>query len=73
MRHEIIAQDTATNGEDYYMVSTVALGDGFETMVFHADTKGNVTDWAELDCNRYGTRYAATQGHKTMLRKWSKR
>lgn len=60
-----------------YIVSTVNLGmaplgeTGYETMVFPA-RDGKVTDWGELDVERYSTHDEAAAGHAAMLEKWSK-
>lgn len=67
-----------------YVVSTVRLagadrmpdiygGRIFETMVFHSDANGNVTDWIELDCNRYSSIEAARMGHNDMVLNWTNR
>ena len=63
-------------------VSTVWLGlnhnfyDGppliFETMVFRA-SNGKVTDWGELDMDRYSTLKQAKNGHKKMVKRWKKK
>jgi len=66
-----------------YWVSTVWLGldhsfgSGppliFETMVFPCDEKGNVTDWGDVDSERYSTEDEALSGHAAMVDKWSKK
>lgn len=36
-------------GEEYFVVSSVvAMFTGFETLVFAADSEGNVTSWTEV-------------------------
>mgnify|MGYP001617061459 CR=1 FL=1 len=36
-------------GKKYFVVSSVyALFSGFETLVFPADAKGNITDWGDV-------------------------
>ena len=55
-----------------YVVSTVRLplifdGEEFETMVFHCDEQGTVTDWLELDCRRYHSVEAARDGHNDVV------
>jgi len=72
-------------GDDYLekcRVSTVWLGinhnfeDGppliFETMVFSAKN-GKVTEYSELDMERYSTLKQAKDGHKKMVKKWKKK
>ncbi len=41
-------------GSNYYLVSKIEYPSpsGFETMIFHADNRGNVQDWLELYCSR---------------------
>ena len=69
-----------------YLVSTIALSgaeiwpdlyeeaDGaFETMVFPCDEQGIVSDWLELDCERYRTRSDAMTGHINMVQNWTDR
>jgi hypothetical protein len=66
-----------------YVVSTVRLagalrlnlyaGRIFETMVFACDADGAVTDWLELDCQRYGTLVEARTGHNDMVQIWTNR
>ena len=66
-----------------YVVSTVSLpgyelaprlydelGGGYETMVFHCDADGIVTDWLELDCRRYRSHQAARAGHNDVVLDW---
>ena len=66
-----------------YWISTVWLGLDygfgddpkliFETMVFpFNNTRDKVTDWGELDMDRYSTEEEAIAGHKAMVEKWSK-
>jgi hypothetical protein len=67
---------TVVNG---YVVSTVKLTDPFgvyvggeyETMVFPADANGEVADWTERDCQRYGNMSAALEGHEVMVAAWA--
>ena len=62
----------------HYVVSTVRLpfyhsfdetSAPFETMVFASDGAG-VTDWLDLDCERYATEDEAQDGHTKMVEKW---
>ena len=66
-----------------YWVSTVFLGIDhnwlgggkpllFETMVFISERK-SAKDWGELDMDRYSTWKEAEEGHKEMVKKWSKK
>ncbi len=55
----------------YVYVSTNNTFDvGLETMVFQCDSSGEVTDWTELDCDRYSDESEATDGHKMIVAKW---
>ena len=67
-----------------YVVSTVRLagadrmpdiygGRIFETMVFTCDEQGTITDWLELDCQRYRTLDEARTGHSDMVQNWTNR
>ena len=67
-----------------YVVSTVRLagadrmpdiygGRIFETMVFACDADGAVTDWLELDCQRYETEDGARLGHAWHVQTWANR
>lgn len=59
-----------------YLVSTVALMFGdkvYETMVFHCDVNGRVTDWMELDCEQYNAANTAMDGHQAMVTRWTTR
>lgn len=63
-----------------YVISTIWLGldhqygDGppliFETMVFPTGPDNTVSDWGDLDCDRYSTEEEALEGHKQMVEKW---
>jgi hypothetical protein len=73
---------TIIKAEDgqWYVVSTVRLsidhsfGHGppqlFETMVFASSNGEGVTDWMDLDCDRYATEEEAQDGHIKMVEKW---
>jgi hypothetical protein len=73
-----VAEDVLPNG---YWVSTVwlglnhAFGDGppliFESMVFPCSADGKVTDWLELDSDRYSTEAEALTGHAALVAKWT--
>lgn len=43
----------------------------FETMVFHCDKNGEITDHFGIDSNRYCNQSDAEQGHNEMIKKWS--
>lgn len=43
---------------------------GLETMVFPCTENGVVTDWMDLDCDRYFTESTARAGHELMVKKW---
>jgi hypothetical protein len=42
----------------------------YETMVFRADSDGEVTDWMEVDGLRYATEEAAHAGHASLVAMW---
>ena len=43
------SQCLVQKGTDYFVVSSIhAPFSGFETLVFPADSKGNITDWGEV-------------------------
>lgn len=76
MKDNMVARDVVN---EQVMVSTVYLQidhgyDGvplwYETMVFKCDAAGKVTDWLELDCERYSTRDEAIEGHGRMVADW---
>ena len=55
----------------HVLVSTVLLRMGeYETMTFAATLDGEVTDWTELDCNRYNTELGALRGHTQVVTMW---
>jgi hypothetical protein len=39
----------------------------YETMVFHCNAAGEVTDWIELYCNRYSFLQDAHEGHEATV------
>jgi hypothetical protein len=45
-------------------------GHMYESMVFRADSDGNVTDWSEVDGLRYATEDAAHAGHASLVAMW---
>jgi hypothetical protein len=60
--------------QEKYLVSTIELGRYFggssmeyETMVFHCNAAGEVTDWIELYCNRYSFLQDAIEGHEATV------
>ena len=66
---------------DGYVISTVKLpgaenypdlfaGHMYESMVFRADSDGKVTDWSEVDGQRYETEDAAHAGHASLVAMW---
>ncbi len=59
----------------HVVVSTVLLPHlwgrvEYETMTFAADEAGEITDWLELDCDRYYTPEQAVEGHADVVAKW---
>jgi hypothetical protein len=79
MTNPNIIDRTVVNGK--YLVSTVRLagtlrldlytGHIFETMVFASDAEGDVTNWQELDSQRYRTIDEARIGHNDMVQSWT--
>ena len=66
---------------DGYVISTVKLAGAesypdlfadhkYESMVFRADSDGEVTDWLEVDGLRYATEDAAHLGHASLVAMW---
>lgn len=65
---------TTPSGQ-HVVVSTVLLPHmwdrvEYETMTFAADEAGEITDWLELDCDRYYTPEQAVEGHADVVAKW---
>ena len=82
MNNPNIIDRTVVNSK--YVVSTVRLAGAdrtpdlyggliFETMVFTCDEQGTITDWLELDCQRYRTLDEARTGHSDMVQNWTNR
>lgn len=76
MNNPNIIDRTVVNSK--YVVSTVRLAGGglygghiFETMVFPSDAEGDVTNWLELDSQRYRTIDEARIGHNDMVQSWT--
>lgn len=53
-------------------VSTKSTRFALETMVFSCDSSGVVTDWIDLECERYSDDDEAANGHKMIVAKWGK-
>ena len=47
----------------HLVVSQIPYDKGWETMIFQADDKGNVTDWIEVYCSREYETHAQSIGH----------
>jgi hypothetical protein len=45
----------------------------YETMVFRADSEGEIADWLDLDFVRYDSPEEAEEGHELMVEKWMER
>lgn len=59
-----------TRGNRHFAVSTVYATIhpiGWETMVFHCDEVGNVTDWCEVVKAQYSNEAEAIAGHDKMI------
>ena len=77
--HKIKKDIVTTTSGKHYAISTIHLpfdhgyGDGeelwYETMVFPSNGE-RITDWLDLDCERYETAEQAIAGHEDMKRKW---
>jgi hypothetical protein len=68
---DTLIEAVVPDGMDRPGLKTKATEFQFETMVFSADSDG-VTDWDELDCERYNSREDAQAGHTRMVEKWMK-
>jgi len=64
-----ILQSNKVASGHVFVSTTTALG---ETMVFQCDSSGQVTDWTELDCDRYSDESEARNGHELIVAKWGK-
>jgi len=60
--------------QEKFLVSTVEIetiwGSSrmeYETMVFHCNASGEVTDWMELYCDRYSNLQTAIEGHEATV------
>ena len=68
---DVIVRDDMT-----FCVSTVVLpfaamrGAEYETMIFRADYFGEIVDFADLYCDRYGSPEAAAAGHARAVAEW---
>lgn len=75
--HEGVLQQTVVTAEcgEHFLVSTVAIGGRlgtladyrYETMVFACDEQGKVTDWMDLQCDRYDFADEAMAGHAQLV------
>lgn len=69
MKQEVISSSKVSSG--YVWVSTCLTPDhGWETMVFPCDATGEVSDWLELDAERYSGRGEAEEGHGEVISRW---
>ena len=55
------------NGNYYYVDSRWTCDHGYETMAFHCDVDGNVTDWLEVYGRIYATATQMELGHKKAI------
>jgi len=58
------------NGNYVWIDTRYTADHGWETMVFKCDAEGNVSDWNELDCDRYSNEEEARAGHQQMVSRW---
>ena len=71
VKQEVIASNKTETG--YAFVSTCQTFDhGLETMVFPCDENGEVTDWLELEADRYYDMAEALSGHNAIADRWKK-
>ena len=63
----------ATSNGHVYIDTTYTLDHGWETMVFPCNADGEVTDWGDLDVERYDSEEEARVGHDEMVAKWKGR
>jgi hypothetical protein len=62
---------TVKTKKGYVWIDTCFTMDkGLETMVFKSNKNGKVSDWMDLDCERYFSDVQAKEGHKEMVKKW---
>ena len=60
-----------TKNGKYFVSTNITWDHGWETMVFKYDTnKGCVSDYTELDVDRYNDQAEAYAGHEYMIEKW---
>lgn len=55
------------NGNYYYIDSCYTPDCGYETMIFHCDENGNVTNWHELYVEYYGNVTEMTIRHNEIV------
>lgn len=55
------------DGKYYYVDSADTFDAGYETMVFPADEKGEVTDWGDLYCERYSSYADMKERHNYII------
>jgi len=61
------------NGK-YFVSTNLTWDHGWETMVFKRDPAvGEVSDWTELDVDRYNDQNEAYTGHEAMIQKWEQK
>lgn len=55
------------NGKYYYVSSCYTYDHGYETMIFHCDKNGKVTNWSDLYCQRYFNESAMETRHNKIV------
>ena len=64
-------RDTIKTSKGYVLIDSRNTFDhGFETMVFRCDQNGNVSNWLDIDVDRYFSYEEMLEGHVCMINKW---
>lgn len=66
-RENALTDIVELNGNYYYIDSVDVPFSGCETMVFHCNENGNVSDWSELYCERYTDAIEMETRHKEIV------
>lgn len=74
MKPNVVKQSVVQHDGKHYFISTVmppvGLGNSYETMIFHCDSDGNVTDWGEITVKYYNNYIDALNGHMEFQHYW---
>ena len=55
------------NGNYYYVDSRYTFDHGYETMIFHCDANGKVTNWLDLYAEWYSSQEEMAARHKQIV------